>query len=109
MTFIPRFIKICQLFRNYFFGYKELSNYGLVGMRKVECSRVIKNDSHKGRCYLCFSWFLLLYKVSEKPLIAKYCMKVEIKLCDLPHATTHSTFVNTTCRKERKTLSHVAG
>ena len=36
-------------------------------------------------------------------------MKVEIKLCDLPHATIHSIFVNTICRKERNNLSHLAG
>jgi len=54
MTFIPRF-KISQLFRNCFFGDREFSNCGLVGMRKLDSDRGMKADNRKGRCYCCFS------------------------------------------------------
>jgi hypothetical protein len=64
---------------------------------------------NKQNIIVAFTGSFFKYKVNEKPLIAKYYMKAELKLCDLPHATTHNTFVNTTCLKERNNLSHVAG
>jgi hypothetical protein len=82
----------------------ELSEFDLVGKGMVDSSRGMKTESNKCRCYFCSPGFFCTTKLIKSRAKAKYHMNVETKLYDLPRATTHNTFMNTTCRMERNNI-----